>query len=111
MKRKPIITCLGDDGVTTFRYFALCETGLHTNDIGWVLAVEGPEPLDPQRLTPTEVADDLRSMGLGDDDVLFTLLRMSIEEMVGQLEASGAPAAHVAALRRELDQLPRGEPA
>lgn len=113
MEREPTITCIGDDGVTVMKYFLVCDPHLRSEDIGWVLVVEGPEPLEPQYVTPTEVVGDLRSMGLSEDDIMVFLLRSGTEEMLEQLharpdarEASSATATVILELERELEQLP-----
>lgn len=112
MPRNPIITCVGDDGETTFRYYVLCDAAVASEDVGWVLIVDGPTPLRPQYVSPTEIVGDLQSMLLDDDGIQY-LVRVGTEDMLAQLrsrsdagDASSATAARIDELERELAQLP-----
>ncbi len=112
MERTPTITCVGDDEQTTFKFYVLCDPDLSSEHIGWVLVVDGPDPLYPQYVTPTEVTGDLRSMGIEDDGIHY-LVRAGTEDMLKQLrsrsdagQANSATAARIAELEHELTQLP-----
>jgi hypothetical protein len=65
MKRH-VVTCEGDDGQTTFRYHAICDADVPSDEVGWVLVIDGPQALAPQYVTPGEIVGDLRSMGIDD---------------------------------------------
>lgn len=109
---KPMITCVGHDGETTLEYYVLRGDGVASEHVGWVLIVGGPNPLEPQYVTPTEIADDLRSMHITDEGVRF-FVRVGTEDILKDLrgrpnagEPSSSTAARIAELERELAQLP-----
>jgi len=107
-----MITCLGDDGETMFKYYVLCGADVASEHVGWVLIVDGPNPLDPQYVTPTEIAGDLRSMGITDEG-MHDFVRIGTEDMLKQLrarpdagETASTTAARIDELESELAQLP-----
>jgi len=109
---RPTITAVGDDGETTFKYYALYAADVPSEQVGWVLIVGGPSARDPQYVTPTEIAGDLLSMGI-QDEWMHYLLRSTTEDILTQLgsrpdasDASSATAARIAELQGELAELP-----
>lgn len=112
MLKDPTITCVGDDGETTFEYYVLCGPDVASERVGWVLIVDGPQPLEPQYVTPTEIAGDLESMGVNDGGMHY-FVRLGTEDMLTHLrsrvdadEASSATTRRITELERELHQLP-----
>ena len=106
MLKDPTITCVGDDGETTFSYYVLCRPDLASEHVGWVLIVGGPRPLAPQYVTPSEIIGDLHSMKVEDEGILY-LVRVGTEDMLTQLrsrsdagDASTATAARIAGRAR-----------
>lgn len=115
MLGRPMITCVGQDGETTLEYYVLCGDGVASEHVGWVLIVGGPNPLEPQYVTPTEIASDLRSMEITDEGMHY-FVRVGTEEMLNDLRARpdvneppSDTAARIAELERELAQLPTAD--
>lgn len=107
-----MITCVGHDGETTLEYYVLCGEGVASEHVGWVLIAGGPNPLEPQYVTPTEIAGDLRSTQITDEGMHY-FVRIGTEDMLKHLRArpdahepSSATPARIAELERELAQLP-----